>query len=162
MKNASEKLEEFMRIANDGLAEKLGCVLFQLPPSFKYTEENLENILKTVPAKKESVVEFRHESWWDEKVYEAFRQQGITFCNNDYPGLPNRIIKTEPLFYMRFHGRPELYKSEYNAEHLKMFTRHVPPESEERYVFFNNTWFLAAITNAMAARELLDKTITII
>jgi uncharacterized protein YecE (DUF72 family) len=156
MKNAKEKVDEFMQIAEEGLQDKLGCVLFQLPPSFKYTDENLERILEAVPHHPSSVIEFRHESWWDKKVYETLEHHHITFCNNDYPGMPDEIVKTKERFYMRFHGRPVLYKSEYSLAQLKKLAHHVPAECKDRYIYFNNTWYLAAIANAMSIREMME------
>jgi uncharacterized protein YecE (DUF72 family) len=157
MNGAAGKVAEFINIVQDGLGDKLGCVLYQLPPAYKYTPENLDHILETVPAGLSSVVEFRHDSWWDDAVFSAFQQKGITFCNSDYPGLPTRIAPSSGLFYMRFHGRPELYKSEYTPDQLKKVVRNIPADTEQRYVYFNNTWFLAAITNAMGIRELIEK-----
>jgi uncharacterized protein YecE (DUF72 family) len=157
MKNTREKVDEFMQIAEDGLMDKLGCVLFQLPPSFKYSEENLDSILNSVPLKPSTIIEFRNISWWNKDVYEVLDKNGITFCNNDYPGMPNNIIPTKRFFYMRFHGRPVLYKSEYSDTYLKQFAKQIPENCDKRYIYFNNTWHLAAITNAISIREMLEK-----
>lgn len=155
MKAAKEKVDEFMAIAKEGLEDKLGCVLFQLPPSFTYTEENLHNVLQSVPHQPESVIEFRNPSWWDKDVYAALEKHNITFCNNDYPGMPEEIVKTRKLFYMRFHGKPVLYKSEYKLPQLKKVVKSMPTECDTRYVLFNNTWYVAAIANAMSIREMM-------
>ncbi|MCW3072281.1 MAG: hypothetical protein JWO44_2171 [Bacteroidetes bacterium] len=156
MKDAKEKVQEFIQLAEEGLQEKLGCVLFQLPPSFKYTDENLENLLAAVPHEPSTVIEFRNAGWWDKKVYEALEQHNITFCNNDYPGMPEEIVRTKECFYMRFHGRPVLYKSEYSLPQLKKLAQQIPGECKERYIYFNNTWYLAAIANAMSIREMIE------
>lgn len=157
MKNAAEKVDEFVKIAEEGLEDKLGCILFQLPPSFKYSEENLENIINTVPLKPSTVIEFRDPSWWTGDVYDTLEKNNLTFCNNDYPGMPDTIVPTRNFFYMRFHGRPVLYKSEYSIPQLKKVSRQVPKESTERYLYFNNTWYLSAVANAMSIREMLDE-----
>lgn len=156
MKNVKEQVDEFMKIAADGLKEKLGCVLFQLPPSFRFSDENLQSVLNSVPLNPSSVIEFRNPSWWNESVYEAFKNVGITFCNTDYPGMPETIITGNEIFYMRFHGKPILYKSEYSVTQLKLFSRHIPSKTDS-YIYFNNTWGLAAITNALSIREILEK-----
>jgi len=157
MKNAKEKVKEFLQIVEGGLQEKLGCVLYQLPPSLSYTDENLEHLLASVPHDPSTVIEFRNASWWDKKVYEALEQHQIIFCNNDYPGMPDEIVKTKERFYMRFHGRPLLYKSEYTLPQLKKLTKQVPAECNERYIYFNNTALLAAVANAMSIREMMER-----
>jgi uncharacterized protein YecE (DUF72 family) len=154
--NAKEKVNEFMGVVNEGIGDKLGCVLFQMPPSFQYTDEHLENILLSVPNESTTAIEFRHPSWWDKKVYEALESHNITFCNNDYPGMPNEIVQTKQRFYMRFHGKPVLYKSEYSIPQLKKVVKNIPPECKERYVYFNNTFFVAAVANAMSIREMME------
>ncbi|HEX8517307.1 MAG TPA: DUF72 domain-containing protein [Bacteroidia bacterium] len=153
---AREKIDTFIKIAEEGLEEKLGCILYQMPPSFKYTEENLENILSSIPHTNQSVIEFRNPSWWNEVVYNELDKSNIIFCNNDYPGMPEEIVETKGRFYMRFHGKPVLYKSEYTLPQLKKFVKKIPAASKERYVYFNNTWFLAAIANAMSIREMME------
>lgn len=157
MKNAGEKIEEFMKVAEEGLENKLGCVLFQMPPSFKYSEENLENILRYVPLKPSMVIEFRDPSWWNDHVFEALEKNKLTFCNNDFPGMPDHIVQTKEFFYRRFHGRPLLYKSEYSLPQLKKATKETPSGTRERYFYFNNTWYLNAIANAMSLREMLGE-----
>jgi uncharacterized protein YecE (DUF72 family) len=156
MKNAKEKVDEFIKIVEEGLEDKLGCILFQLPPSFKYTSENLQHILDSVPLKSTSVIEFRNASWWNDEVYEALEKHGVTFCNNDYPGMPDTIVATKELFYMRFHGKPILYTSEYSTSQLKSLVRQISSDCSERYVYFNNTASLAAITNAISIREMME------
>src|SRR5690606_33671168 len=65
MKNVRSQIEEFTAIAMEGFGDKLGCILFQLPPSFKYTRENLDNLLESVPEGSRNVIEFRDISWWN-------------------------------------------------------------------------------------------------
>lgn len=156
MKNAKDKVNEFMDVVHEGIADKLGCVLFQLPPSFKYTEENLDNLLNSVPLNKTTVIEFRNSTWWDQKVYETLEENNIIFCNNDYPGMPDKIVQTKERFYMRFHGKPVLYYSEYSLPQLKKVVKSIPVNCKERYVYFNNTANLAAVVNAMSIRELME------
>jgi uncharacterized protein YecE (DUF72 family) len=157
MKNAKEKVEEFVKIAEEGLMDKLGCILFQLPPSYKYSEDNLNSVLESVPLKENSVVEFRDASWWNDEVYSTLEKNKITFCNNDFPGMPDMIVPTRNYFYMRFHGRPILYRSEYSVTQLKQFVKNINDKSMNRFIYFNNTDQLGAIPNAMFLREVLEK-----
>jgi uncharacterized protein YecE (DUF72 family) len=59
----------------------MGCFLFQRPPSYRYSEARLAAIIDQLDPKLRNVVEFRHASWWNQKVYAAFRQTGTIFCS---------------------------------------------------------------------------------
>jgi uncharacterized protein YecE (DUF72 family) len=72
----------------DLLGPRMGCFLFQLPPSFHYTPVRLNRILEQLDHRRRNVVEFRHKSWWNETVYEAFRETGTIFCSCSGPGCP--------------------------------------------------------------------------
>src|SRR5688572_6976117 len=87
LSQCAEEVQIFQDHVYEGLQDKLGAFLFQLPGSFKYSAENLEHVLANVPSGPQNVVEFRDQSWWNHDVREALERQNITFCNVDYPGL---------------------------------------------------------------------------
>lgn len=155
MKNSSDKVNEFIQTAEEGFGDKLGCILFQLPPSFNFTEENLHNLLESVPYEKRCVIEFRNLSWWDASVFDALKQHNLTFCNISFPGLPEDIYMTTDIFYLRMHGVPELFKSSYSTESLKAKAA-ATPEAAHQLIYFNNTMFEAGYTNARELREILE------
>ena len=155
MKNAVEKVNEFMSVVQESMQEKLGCVLFQLPPSFSYTEENMEHILNSVPHHPSNMIEFRNNSWWNPQVIKMLKAQQLTFCNVSYPGLPETFYKTTDLFYLRMHGVPELFKSAYQDVQLKNVKKNIPARSKDAYIFFNNTMYEAGYSNALTLQELI-------
>ena len=65
-------VQDFGHIA-DLLGPRMGCFLFQLPPSFHYSRARLDRILSQLDPARRNVVEFRHRSWWKESVFAAFR-----------------------------------------------------------------------------------------
>ena len=73
-------VKDFGMIA-DILGDRMGCFLFQLPPSYRYTKTRLNSILGQLDPARRNVVEFRHASWWNETVYAAFRETGTIFCS---------------------------------------------------------------------------------
>lgn len=156
MKKAKEKVTEFMEIVNEGLGEKLGCVLFQLPPSYSYSEERLEDILNAVAPQSSNVIEFRHISWWQEKVYQALKDANLTFCSVSYPGLPDYNIITSDIFYKRMHGVPELFKSAYSEPEIEELATSIPKDITS-FTYFNNTMFEAGYSNATSLKDLLMK-----
>ncbi len=154
MKDAKANINEFQDLILNGLDKKLACFLFQFPPSFHYTEENLSRILQNVPHNPENVIEFRHISWWNEDIEKIFKKANLTFCNVDYPDLKSHIITTSNLFYFRFHGTPELFKSAYSVEELTHFYKLFPKTDMRKYIYFNNTYYEAGFTNAKQMMEL--------
>jgi uncharacterized protein YecE (DUF72 family) len=140
----------------NGLQEKLGPLLFQLPPSFDYTEDRLETLITQLDTAFTNVIEFRNISWWRDEVIEALRKQGITFCSVSYPGLIDNVIVNTPHPYYRFHGVPKLHNSPYAHGFLKNVVEAMGTVKEVKaaYLFFNNTMSGAALENAKAVQSL--------
>lgn len=80
-------VRDFGHIA-DLLSSRMGCFLFQLPPSFHYSRARLDRILSQLDPARRNVVEFRHRSWWRARVFTAFRGAGAIFCSCSGPRLP--------------------------------------------------------------------------
>lgn len=156
MKDVGEKIAEFTDIAATGLGNKLSCILYQLPPSYSYSEERMDDVLQSLSGNKQNVVEFRHASWWQPKVYEDLDKHHISFCSVSYPGLPDDNIRTGKIFYKRMHGIPELFKSSYSDKILKELSEQVPSKGPA-FVYFNNTMYEAGYTNAAYLQRLLQK-----
>lgn len=134
----------------EGLQEKLGTVLFQLPPRSVYTDDRLQRILDTMDKGFNNVLEFRHPSWWNETVYKMLAKQKISFCGMSHPALPDDVIQNTPIVYYRFHGTPELYKSPYEISFLEKVTAEINSvrETKKAYLYFNNDIDGSAIKNA--------------
>lgn len=143
-------IDDFYNLVTKGLKEKLGPVLFQLPPNFSYTNERLELIIKSVYKEYKNVFEFRDASWWKQKIFSQLKKENITFCGIDYPGLNNSAIVTNNIAYYRFHGRPKLYYSSHKICDLKIVadSLHGHKKIREAFIYFNNTATRAAIRNA--------------
>jgi uncharacterized protein YecE (DUF72 family) len=148
--NSTDLITRFYSVINEGLQEKLGPVLFQMPSKFSYSEERLERILTSLDPAFKNVLEIRHESWWREDVYEALAKHHITFCGMSHPQLPDDIIQNTPVVYYRFHGTPDLYRSPYSSDFLQRTIDVVKQnsQSQEAWLFFNNDIDASAIDNA--------------
>jgi uncharacterized protein YecE (DUF72 family) len=155
--NAKEVVAEFSALLEEGLGKKFAQLLFQLPAVQKFSEAHLDEICESIPPGEKSVIEFRDGSWWTEKVMARFRERGYTICNMDYPGLQPPLKKTSPVFYMRMHGVPELFKSSYSEAQLEKLAGNLPAGLKHAYIYFNNTYYDAAYKNATRLRELLSK-----
>lgn len=150
------EIDAFYHLIAEGLQQKLGNILFQMPPSFSYTPEGLLLICEQLDNRFHNVVEFRHASWWQPEVFERFRQNNIIFCGQSYPGnLPETAVVNGSLVYYRFHGKPVLYKSEYPEAALQELLNQLGPEAKKVFIYFNNTWGDAALKNSRQMQELV-------
>jgi uncharacterized protein YecE (DUF72 family) len=151
----SELVKDFGLIA-DLLGPAMGCFLFQLPPSFKYSRARLTRIVEQLDLRHRNVVEFRHRSWWNAAVYAAFRERGIIFCSCSGPGLPNELVTTAGDVYIRFHGTKKWYRHDYTGEELKVWAERIREANPARvWAYFNNDRDGYAIKNARAFLRLL-------
>ena len=145
-------VKDFGLIA-DLLGEHFGCFLFQLPPSFHYTSARLAGIVNQLDPSRRNVLEFRHPTWWNDRVYEALRERGAIFCSVSGPRLPDELVKTADDVYLRFHGTQRWYRHDYSPEELAVWVERVRASGAKRvWAYFNNDREGYAIKNA---RELL-------
>lgn len=148
-------IEDFYFIAKI-LGSRMGCFLFQLPPSFHYSKARLGRIVSQLNPAFRNVVEFRHSSWWNETVYAAFRDAGIIFCSSSGPRLPDQLVRTADDVYIRFHGTTKWYRHDYSRVELETWVRRVT-ECGARHVwaYFNNDRDAFSIRNARMFLRLL-------
>ena len=149
-------------IIADILGERMGCFLFQLPPSYRYTKARLASIVTQLDPARRNAVEFRHKSWWNEDVYSAFRNAGIIFCSCSGPRLPNELIKTSDEVYVRLHGPVRWYRHDYSGEELGNWAERIKKSGAKRaWIYFNNDYGGHAPRNARTLHGLLSKTGTV-
>jgi uncharacterized protein YecE (DUF72 family) len=154
-KDAQNLLNDFYECVGEGLREKAGGILFQFPASFVYNEDTLNLIIGMLDKSYTNVLEFRHASWWDEKVYSLLRQNSIAFCGMSHPMLSDNLIQTTDTIYYRFHGVPQLYYSVYEKEELQQLADKISGLNDVKqvYIYFNNTALGSAIVNAKQIQE---------
>ncbi len=150
--------EEFCTHISSGLKEKMAGFLFQLPPSFHFSDENMKKLIDTVDKNYLNVVEFRHQSWWNEEVMTALKSQNIVFSGVSFPkDIPAEfVINNDETAYYRLHGVPVLFKSEYSEEEMQDLASKIKESDRKVYVFFNNTWGTAAVKNSVYLKEILE------
>lgn len=155
LKNCKKEIAEFYSVIREGLKSKLACVLWQFSPGFDYNSEKLELIISSMNPECKNVIEFRNISWWRNDVLENLSENGIIFCNVNYPNLPNEIQKTSDTGYVRMHGNPKLFYSEYTQEEIEsLYKNLIEKEFKQIYVYFNNTASSAGIINALQFRKI--------
>ncbi|MBW9118128.1 DUF72 domain-containing protein [Rhizobium cauense] len=148
-------VEDFGYIA-DLLGPRMGCFLFQLPPSVRYSSEMLRLILSQLDRRRRNVVEFRHKSWWNQDVYNAFADAGAIFCSCSGPALPDELVRTADDIYVRFHGTKQWYRHDYTDEELAIWAQRIECSGAKTvWVYFNNDRDCNSIKNASKLSELL-------
>lgn len=156
-KGTKNLIRDFGMIA-DILGDRMGCFLFQLPPSFRYTKARLNSIVGQLDPARRNAVEFRHKSWWNEDVYRAFRKAGIIFCSCSGPRLPDELVKTADEVYVRLHGPVRWYRHDYSSQELAVWAERITASGAKRaWIYFNNDYDAHATRNAKALHGLLAK-----
>ena len=107
------------------LENKLGPLLYQLPPNMKRNDEVPESFLSSSPQKYQHVFEFRHESWLDDSVFHILQQYNAGLCAFDMPDLTCPLVATSDFVYIRFHGGQTLYASCYSDEELFLWAEKI-------------------------------------
>jgi len=117
LKNSEEAVENFITRAKI-LKEKLGPLLYQLPPNMHRNDVVLASFLSNLPQGMKHVIEFRHQSWLEEEVFEILRKYNTGLCIFDMPSFTCPLVATADFAYIRFHGSSGLYSSCYSDEEL--------------------------------------------
>jgi uncharacterized protein YecE (DUF72 family) len=104
-----------------------------------------------------NVIEFRHKSWWTKKVYEELARHQIIFCTVSHPSMPATLIANTSTIYVRIHGVPRMFYSDYSAQDQQKLADAIAKKTKikDGYVFFNNTAGDAGILNAMQFQNLI-------
>lgn len=157
LKNANESLQRFLQ-AISPLKDKLGVILFQLPPSLKKDNNLLQDFIHLLPPAPATFFEFRHSSWECEETYAILKQAGIghvVVSKKDYPFIEEH---TSMFAYYRLHGPEQMCASSYSDEWLSSLSArllHLADKGLISYVFFNNDIGGHAVHNARRLQEFL-------
>ena len=100
LKDAEEPMSFLMRNV-EVLKDRLGAVLFQLPPNMRCNMDRLTAFLKLVPVDTPISFEFRNESWFNNEVYDCLRSRNIPICHADSEGDGLPFVATADWGYLR-------------------------------------------------------------
>src|SRR6266508_5541135 len=132
LKDAQESVSFFLQVATT-LGDRLGPVLFQLPPNLKKDLPRLTDFLALLPPSTRAAFEFRHESWFDDEVFEALRGRGCTLCVAEDEELATPFVATAGWGYLR------LRRQDYGEEDLRDRAGKLLSQPwSEAYVFFKH------------------------
>ena len=133
LKNSRALVKQFVK-AGLRLKERLGPLLFQLPPNMKKDAKRLAGFVKSLPTDQRVAFEFRHASWFDEEVFEILRQYNIALCIAETDEeLQVPFVATADWGYIR------LRMYDYSDADLKARIRQIRKQKwKEAYVFFKH------------------------
>ena len=119
-------------------AKRLGAeiMLFQTPPSFKPTPENLQNMERFFAFYRGAMTfawEPRGKEWCQETVRSICRRLGLIHATDPFLELPPQT----DTIYFRMHGDLKTYRYSYSEEELNRLRELV--RGKEGFVFFNNS-----------------------
>ncbi|MFH1366728.1 MAG: DUF72 domain-containing protein [Patescibacteria group bacterium] len=141
------------------LKEKLGPILFQLPPFLKANKEVLETAIKILPKDYKYAFEFRHGSWFTPEIYDILKKHNVALVMADSPNFPLKKEITADFIYLRFHGSKSLYGSKYTEEELNSWAKDImawQKQGMDIYAYFNNDAEGYAVENAKQLENLLS------
>lgn len=164
LKDISKSVDIFFENASC-LKEKLACVLWQFPASFKYNLERLSEFISLLKKNKTAkgtrqALEFRDKSWFSGQVLSLLERNSITLCIADSQKWPSPEKAVSDFIYLRFHGGKELYSSNYSQPELKAQAKKIGPLLKDKkalFAFFNNDASGFAVKNALDFRRILEE-----
>ncbi|RYY02338.1 MAG: DUF72 domain-containing protein [Gammaproteobacteria bacterium] len=142
------------------LGDKLGPVLFQLPPTWNYNGVRLEEFLTALPRPNDYVFEFRNRDWLRDEMFALLRQYNVGFCIHDMPGSITPDVVTSKIAYVRFHGNGEKYSGGYPNRMLEQWAENVVEWQKNHitpYVYLNNDIGGFAPRNALTLKNIIEE-----
>jgi uncharacterized protein YecE (DUF72 family) len=144
------------------LKDKLGPILFQLPPRFRADVELLRGFLAVLPGEMRPAFEFRDDSWQQDPVLESLDRAGAAWVMADRPGAKVPQIVTGGWSYIRFHQGRIIHPGYTRAKLRAWADRIAELPARDVYAFFNNDPLGAAPEDAEAlAGLLLDRNLSV-
>lgn len=141
------------------LEEKLGPVLWQLPPQMSQVDlGRLERFLERLPRRHHHAFEFRHPAWYTLEVARLLGAYDVSFCEHDLISQPAPALLTDRR-YLRFHGHSAAYTGRYGPARLEPVARKLlawKQRGKSAYVYFNNDTAGHAVFDALTLKGLLD------
>jgi uncharacterized protein YecE (DUF72 family) len=142
------------------LGEKLGPILFQLPPKWGPDLDRLQQFLDALPATHRYAFELRDASWHTADVYRLLEKHGIAFCVYEIAGRRSPIELTADFTYVRLHGPTDkAYEGRYSKRQLQGWARRIDDWQRTLravHVYFDNDDSGYAPRNALELKQLLE------
>jgi uncharacterized protein YecE (DUF72 family) len=134
LRDCGDTMRYFFDVAS-GLGEKLGPILFQLPPNFKKDTFLLADFVNCFPTGMRAAFEFRHESWFGDDVWEIFKSCNVALCIAETEDFATPKIATADYGYLR------LRRADHAEDDVTRWAEFVRKESErwsDTFIYFKH------------------------
>lgn len=139
---------------------KLGCLLVQLPPDFKFEQkDHVESFLNMLPEDIHFAIEFRNKSWNRKETWSLLRKYNVANTVTDSPieFLSEPVVTSTTHSYVRWHGRVRWYDYTYSEQELRLWLvklKEIEAKVPVVYAYFNNPYRASAPTNLLQLLEM--------
>lgn len=148
----------------DGLGNKRGPILVQLPPSLAYPGDIAEQFLNELKSAITGpvVLEPRHASWFQPEIDHMLQRLQVSRVAADPARLPGAAQPGgwRGLAYFRLHGSPRIYESTYEKAAIEAHAQAVATcdaHGIDVWTIYDNTTYGAAVQNAFELEEVLAR-----
>jgi len=139
------------------LGEKLGPLLWQLPPNFKPDRQRLEAFLKRLPKRFSHATEFRHPDWFNSETFALLAKYGVANVAMSSLRMPVNFAVTADFIYIRFHGLTGGPHHDYTRAEMEPWAQHIQEQAatgKNVFAYFNNDLNVRAPNNAKLLMEM--------
>ena len=140
------------------LGNKVGPILFQLPPNFRADADRLGEFFKMLSSKRRYSFEFRDPSWYAPRILKLLAESNISLCLSDHHDAPAPWKRTADFVYIRGHGPGGRYRGHYDDRTLTEWARRIrswKKQGKDVYVYFDNDQKSAAPADALKLQRML-------
>jgi uncharacterized protein YecE (DUF72 family) len=139
------------------LEDRLGPILFQLPPRWRFNAERLERFLAALSHEFRYAFELRDRSWLNDRALELLARSNAAFCIYDLDGFLSPKEVTADFVYVRLHGPDGPYRGRYDRQALSGWAGAFTSWNAsglDVYCYFDNDEAGHAAENARALRTM--------
>jgi uncharacterized protein YecE (DUF72 family) len=157
--NLDGALDKFLERI-EPMHQRIGVLLWQLPPILHKDVPRLEAFLRLLPKSYTHAVEFRHDSWLDDEIFDLLRRYCAAHVSLSSQRMPRDLTVTSNVVYIRFHGLEGGAGHDYTRAELKPWAAHIRAQcraGREVFAYFNNDVNVRAPLNAKMLSELVQR-----
>lgn len=142
------------------LKDKLGPILFQLPPRWHFNAMRLDAFLDSLDNVFRYAFEFRDQSWLDREIIELLARHNAAFCIYELEGFSTPEVITADFIYVRLHGPDGAYQGSYSHKALSTWAERFTDwalQGKMVYCYFDNDQLGYATKNAGQLQKILSQ-----